>query len=245
MKRSLRSLFAAFVIIACVSFAMPALAVVLASGDFSKPSQETSHPLVPVGGEDGFQINESVEHDLNFGPWRKRLINTRGSGIPSGNDILIRETLTNIGGTPWTDWHERVISRTTIAQPDDSPGFLFQAGSLVVSANYGAGFVNLVQGVDYQRVITPYSGPPDPGNNGNGEAINIFLAPNRVIENGDVLRIEKRIFEVFGDANVWMPGQENAAVIGQFPTVPEPGAVMMCVIAIAFLRMHRRGAVRW
>jgi len=240
MKRSLRSSLALFVIIACMSYSLPAMAVVLASGDFSKPSQETSYPLVGTGtGEDGFVITESVEHNLNFGPWQKRLINTRGMGIPSGNDILIRETLTNLGNARWTDWHERVISRTSISQQDDSPGFLFTAGSLFVSADYGAGFVNLVQGVDYQRIVTPYSGPPEPGNNGNWEAIDIVFAPNRVIETGDVLRIEKRIFEVFGDANVWMPGMENAAIIGQFPTVPEPGA-MMCVASGAMLLVRRR-----
>ena len=79
MKRSLRSSLALFVIIACMSYSLPAMAVVLASGDFSKPSQETSYPLVGTGtGEDGFVITESVEHNLNFGPWQKRLINTRG-----------------------------------------------------------------------------------------------------------------------------------------------------------------------
>jgi hypothetical protein len=61
-----------------------------------------------------------------------------------------------------------------------------------------------------------------------------------VIANGQRLRIEKQIFEVFGDGDVWRPGLENAAVLGQFPTVPEPGVTTVFATGITGLLIRRR-----
>ena len=196
-------------------------AAIGASGDASKPSQPTSYPRTG-----GFQITENVALDPAFGPWQKSLVNT-GGGVASGTDLPITELLTNIGNQSWSDWHEEVLSRTTINNPNDSPGFLFRQGSLTLAANYGAGFVPLTQGVQYTLVTTPYSGPPDPmGNDGNWEAINILLQPGFEIAPGNTLRIDKGIFEVLLDANPWRP--DDAAVIGEFPSaVPEPAALFV------------------
>jgi hypothetical protein len=118
---------------------------------------------------------------------------------------------------------------------------LFRENSLTLSANYGAGVVPLTQGVDYTIVTT--SGPPGSGNGPDWETITIAFAPNRVIEPGDILHIEKDIFEVFGDANIWMPGE--AAQIGEYPIgVPEPGGVMMVAIAGSAVVRRRRRAAR-
>jgi hypothetical protein len=82
-------------------------------------------------------------------------------------------------------------------------------------------------------------GGGDPGNVGHWEAISILFAPHRVIETGDVLLIEKDIFEVFGDANIWMPGE--AAQIAEYPTgVPEPAALSTLAIATGALLGGRR-----
>src|SRR5206468_1166988 len=117
-------------------------------------------------------------------------------------------------------------------------GFLFNPNSLALSANYGGGFIPLAQGVDYTVAPTLYSGPPDPGNNGNWEAIDIFFAPNRVIATGNVLQIQKSIFEVFGDADPWRPAE--ASVIAEFPS-PEPtGFSFLAPLALAGLARSRR-----
>src|SRR5262249_48036129 len=151
----------------------------------SKPSQATSYPRMGSG---GFQVTETVALDPAFGPWQKSLVNTGPGGVASGVDLPISELLTNVGTQAWSDWHEQVLSRTTINNPNDSPGFLFRQGSLTVAANYGSGFVPLTQGVQYTLVTTPYSGPPDPtGNDSNWEAIDIFFQPGFQIAPGNTL----------------------------------------------------------
>ena len=85
-------------------------------------------------------------------------------------------------------------------------------------------------------VATP---APGPGFDPNGwESLVITFQPGFEIDSGDKLRIEKDIFEVFLDGNVWQPGE--VAEIAQFPSIPEPGALaLIALIAPAILRRRR------
>ena len=216
-------------------------AVIGVSFDQTKPSALTSYTFLGSGGgpASGPQITEDVAIDSAAGPWLKDLINGTGSGIASGQRRPITETLSNLGSLAWNGWRERIVSRTQVGpNPDDSPGFLFRDDSLTVSANYGAGMVVLTPGVDYTVAGTPPTGPVlgVSGNNNSWESIVITLAPNRVIETGDILQIDKEIFEVFGDADPWRP--DEAARIGENPIgVPEPG--MLAIVAFAAGAMMR------
>ncbi len=227
----------ALVSVVFLSIVQSAAAAVSASSDTSQLSQQTNHPFM-MG---GFPITEDVAFSPIAGPWVNHLINGGGSHN-SGQDVPITETLTNTGTAAWVGWHEEVRSRTDIpGGPGDEVGFLFRQGSLSVQGDYGSGFVPLVQGADYTLVPTLYSGVPEPGNNSHFEAITIFFAPGRIIESGDRLRINKQIFEVFGDADPWRPEEE--ALIAQFPIVPEPSGLVIGVIALiaASARSSRRG----
>lgn len=205
-----------------------------ASGDTTRPSQETLHPFFAGG----FQITENVAFDPAAGPWLKRLING-GQSHNSGQNVPIIETFTNTGTLAWTDWHEEVRSRTQIpGGPGDEPGFLFREGSVSIAADFGGGFVPLADGVDYTLVPTLYSGVPEPGNNFNWEAVSVFFAPNRLIAPGNRLRIEKSIFEVFGDADPWRPQEE--AILAQYPTVPEPSSALLAVVGVLVAGFRRK-----
>jgi hypothetical protein len=233
------SVSAAIGFIVCLAFALPArqARAVSASGDLLQPSQSTSNSITAP-------ILESVAYDTSAGPWLNNMVNDMGHGIASGNNVAIIEELTNSGGATWTAWSESVASRTAIDNPDDAPGFLISPGTVSVEADLGSGFLTLVSGTDYVLTTTDYSGEPFSGNNGNWEAIRIDLMPSAQIAPGDKLRINKEVFEVFGDGNVWQP--DEAAQIAEFPVVPEPGALAILALAAALpllrVRRHQRRA---
>jgi hypothetical protein len=217
-------------------------AVIGASFNEALPSTVTSYSVFGGGGGGGggggvpdVSIVEDVALDFAAGQWLKDLVNATANGFPSGQNRTISEVLTNAGAFTWTGWNEHVVSRTNGGGGGGGgggtggpPGFLFRNGSLSLSADYGAGTVPLTQGVDY--TVTPVSGPPGSGNGDDWEAVTITFAPNRVIEPGDVLSIGKDIFEVFGDANIWEPGE--AARVGEYPIgVPEPSGIATIAIA--------------
>jgi hypothetical protein len=239
MRSSFRGSVAAFLVV-CTLCVRGAQALVGASGNTSQLGVTTNHNISGGGGSGTFSITESVVLDENAGPWTKNLINSSGGGISSGADRTIIETLTNVGATPWLDWHESVVSRTTINNPNDSVGFLFRDNSLSLMADYGGGFIPLTEAVDYTLVVTENTGPGGPGNVGNWETIDIFFAPHAVIQTGDILEIRKDIFEVLGDADPWRP--DEAAVISQFPS-PEPGSLLTCAVAVAALLKRRRECI--
>jgi hypothetical protein len=170
--------------------------------------QQTTHV---VGDAGGFFIAADVSYDPAFGPWVKELDNV-GAPILSGEDVPLFEMVTNTGDVTWTGWHEGVVSTTFIGIV--IPGFLFRAGSLVLSRDGDP----LVEGVDYTVTPTVHTASGDPGGNfGNWEAVSISFTPSGEIAPGQTLTIEKSIFEVFLDANIWTSGE--AAVIEQYPTV--------------------------
>ncbi|HMB96705.1 MAG TPA: hypothetical protein VKK61_11750, partial [Tepidisphaeraceae bacterium] len=152
-------------------------------------------------------------------------------------DVPITETLNNFGNVAWTDWHERVVSTTTFSGTDTEPEFLFDHNTLSLSANYGSGVVALTQGVDYTISPTVYSGPSGSGNDGNWSAVDIFFAPGFAIAPGDQLVIQKSIFEVFLNSDVWNPGE--SAGISEYPT-PEPASCVMALICAVPLLARRR-----
>jgi hypothetical protein len=217
-----------------------------ASGDNSQPFTTTNHSITgPSGGGGGASvtITEDIILAPSAGPWHKNLINnttgpTSPPGmLPSGANVGISETLTNLGGIAWNQWTERVVTRTTISSPNDAPGYQFNNSTLFVEANYGAGFVPLTNGVQYTVVGTP---APGPGFEPNGwEAITITLQPGFQINPTNKLRISKDIFEVFGDGNIWLSGE--AAEIAQFPgAIPEPASLaLMSIAALSLLRRRR------
>lgn len=217
-----------------------------ASGNSGNPSLLTEHNLTI---NDEFDITAGVALDPGAGPWFKGLRNSSPNPISSGQPVPITETLHNAGAIPWTDWHEEIDSRTTIGGggggggggANNAPGFLFANNSLSLMADYGSGFVGLAEGADYTLQTMLYSGPPLSGNNNHWEAIWIFFEPHATIQSGDTLKIEKQIFEVYGDANLWMPGE--TAVIRQYPT-PEPATVMLLGLGALAMVGVRRGPRR-
>ena len=210
-------------------------------GEILPTDPASSYPVTGGGGPVHVSIVEEVALDFSAGPWLKDLVNSTANGFNSGQNRTISETLTNAGTLTWTGWHERVVTRTTVGggQPDNAPGFLFRPNSLTLSADYGAGVVPLAENVDYTVAAT--SPPPGSGGGSDWETITITFAPHAAIEPGDILNIRKDIFEVFGDADVWMPGE--AARIGEYPIgVPEPGGLaMISAAAVALVRRGRRG----
>ena len=193
--------------------------------------QQTSHFVA----DGGFGFAADVVYDPSFGPWVKELEN---AGLAaSGEDVLVLEVLTNTGSQTWTDWHEVVVSTTTVPGVGVVPGFLFRAGSLSLFRD-GA---PLVEGVDYTVTPTVHTasggpGPPPSTNFGNWEAVSILFTPSGQIAPGQTLVIEMSIFEVFLDANVWAPGE--AAVIEEYPTlspatpVPSVGVAGQLLLAV-------------
>jgi hypothetical protein len=206
-----------------------------ASSDPNELPTFTLHP--EQGGL--FIINEDVALDIASGPWIKELRNG-DNPHSSGQGVPIIETFHNVGNLPWTDWHERIITRTSIQQPDDAPGFVFAENSVVLEADYGNGFVPLSQGVDYQLVTEPYAGPAFGGNFPHWVAIDIFFEPHAAIQPGDSLIIGKQIHEVFGDANIWEPLE--IVQIEQYPT-PEPTSLALCALGAALMPRRRRASL--
>ncbi|HEY7090717.1 MAG TPA: hypothetical protein VH518_21655 [Tepidisphaeraceae bacterium] len=237
---SVRAHVAALSVLALGASASNVRALVGASGG-AGPSADTS-ALIQGGQNNGaVSISEDVSLDPAAGPWRKNLVNNANSRS-SGEDVAIVETLTNVGNITWTDWHEHVVSTTDFGGGITGPGFLFRNDSLSLQANYGAGFVNLTQGVDYTVVPTLYSGPSSPPpmtNDGQWQAIDIFFSPARAIKPSDVLRINKSIFEVFLDGDPWRP--QETAIIAEYPT-PEPAGLTIfgAVAALAVVRRRPR-----
>ncbi len=185
----------------------------------------------------GFTVNEDVAFDSSAGHWIKQLVNS-GGGISSGDRVDIVETFTNTGLDAWTGWHEQIISVTEISGPQ--PGFLFDENSLMVSVDAGGGFQLLSAGVDYNVVATDYMGPGMGVGNVGWQAVSIFFEPHALIQAGDALRIDKQIFEVFLDVDVWPTGE--AAEIAQYPIVPEPSSWVLAALGLAGLavRMSQR-----
>ena len=248
MRRSFRisaSLLAIALLLAAGATAARA-AVIFASPDTSQPFSTTNHSIIgtaPNGGN--VTLTQDIAHDPTAGPWHKNLINnTTGPNmgqIFSGSNVAVTETMTNLGLVPWNQWTETVVTRTTIGSPNDSPGFQFQQGSVFVSADYGAGFVPLTNGVHYTLTGTP---APGVGFDPNGwETVQITLLPGSQINPGNALQISQNLFEVFGDGNVWVSGE--AAELAQFPAVPEPTSMMMLALPLALLARRRRIARRW
>lgn len=196
-----------------------ALAVIIA-GD--NPSGPTSLSTYSDNGS-GYSVVETVSYDGTAGAWQKELINNRGNAIGSGNQVSIHEQLTNAGPRSWTDWHEAILPN-----PSDPPfpDFLFTAGSLQVTRNA----VPLTAGVDYTLSTTIDNSGIGVTPGGDWVALSIFFSPSAVIQPGDVLGITKNIFEVFADSDLWDVGE--FALLGQFPTVPEPSTFVMLGLGI-------------
>ena len=220
------------------SYAVPA------SFDDSNPSVTTQFN----GNQGGFVVNENVSYDPNSGPWIKQFVNV-GGGIGSGMNVPLTETFFNSGTATWTDWHEEILSTTMVPAGTVGggggggggmvtvPGFLFRNnGSLVVKKN-GA---PLIQGTDYTRMTTDYMGSFAAGGP-NWGAIWILFEPSGLIHPGQTLTIEKQIFEVFEDSNIWMNGEY--AEIQQYPTVPEPSSLILLAAGATLLTLWRRWSV--
>ena len=177
-----------------------------------------------------FQLQAGIDHNPSADNLYKDFTNDSGSGISSGQNLLITETFTNDGSETWTAWDELVVS-TTDGIPAPSPGFLFQTNGTTVRRNGAL----LTDGVDYTLVGVPYN---NAGNNGY-ISITISLSPASYIQPGDVLEIEKRIHEVSGDANPWRPAE--AARVAQYPTaVPEPASLGLLALAAVACMPRRR-----
>jgi hypothetical protein len=243
MKSSVHFLAAlsAILFFACAHPAQAA--TILASPDNTQPFSTTGHSITgaaPNGGN--VTILQDIALDPSAGPWHKNLVNNTSPGgsmgqIFSGSNVAVTETMANLGAVPWNQWTEKVLSRTTINTPNDSPGFLIRRTSPSLQADYGSGFVPLTQGTHYAVVGTPDSGP---GADTDGwEAISFVLLPGSEINPGNKLRISEQVYEVFLDGNIWAQGE--AAEIAQFPGVPEPScAALLTLPVLATLSRRRR-----
>ena len=196
-----------------------------------------------LGNQGGFTIVEDVVHDPAAGPWKKRLrLFGTGGGISSGQAVPLHEEFTNTGTRPWTDWHEIVTGPIEDFGFGPATDFAFERESVSVSRNG----VPLVQGVDYALTFTEHPifqpmtpGPDqvDPGRHWQG--ISLVFSPTKVIQPSDRLTIDKNIFETHLNATPW--NMFLIAEISQYPTVPEPAAVVMTGIGVvALLHLRRR-----
>lgn len=134
-----------------------------------------------------------------------------------------------------------VLSTTTVDDNSNYPGFLFRAGSLSVFRNGGI----LTQGMDYTLVAEEFSDPVG-GNDGDWLGMSPFFSSGSEILPGDTLRITKQIFEVYGDANIWMTNE--IALVGQYPTVPEPAALVLAALGLfgwAAVRLRHHASLGW
>lgn len=221
-----------------------AMAGITASGNFNNPSTTTQH----VGDKpDGFEITDDVGFDPSKGPWIKQLVNDpQGIGISSGNRVNIIETFTNTGTQHWTDWHEEILTTTIFVGGggggggggEPPPGFLFDKNFFNLMADRGAGFEGLVENVDYTKATMEFLGPGSGNDNMGLEAIWIFFEPHAAIQPGDTIKIEKQIFEVHLDGNIWQPGE--FVEIAQYPTVPEPSCLLLAATLLG-LPVRGRG----
>src|SRR5437867_3986198 len=104
-------------LVACAAPAPPARAAIMASGDTSKPSTITNYSITgQVGGPSFPSVSfaEDIILSAAAGPWHANLINNVSGSppqIPSGNPVAVLETLANLGGVPWTQWSEKVVTR--------------------------------------------------------------------------------------------------------------------------------------
>jgi D-serine deaminase-like pyridoxal phosphate-dependent protein len=228
----MRNLTYVLVLCAVLAATRSALAVVAASDNPSGPSTTTHY----TGNQSsGFSIVENIAYDPSAGQWQKELENvggTMGTGeIFSGTHVAVDERMTNAGEIAWTDWHEAVLS-TNISPP--GPGFLIDSGTMSVFRNGGL----LTQGSDYSIVpvsLANEDSTPD------WSAVSIFFNPGSSIQPGDTLRISEQIYEVFGDGNTWVVGE--SAVLGQYPTVPEPASLSLASlgsVGLCLLWLNRR-----
>jgi hypothetical protein len=176
----------------------------------------------------GFSVAANVSYDATAGQWEKDLTNT-GGGISSGQNVAISETLVNSGLLPWTDWHEHVISTTTVDGNPNFPEFLFDSTSLSVSRNG----VPLTAGTDYTLVTDQVFNRSETV--ADWSSVSIYFNPASDIPVGGTLQISEQIYEVFGNANIWVNGE--AAQIGQNPTVPEPASIVLVCLAAIGLAM--------
>jgi hypothetical protein len=241
MRDSLHAAVALLVSVFAVQNAIAA--TILSSGDATQNFTSTNHPVTgPVGGASAI-ITADVGQSSAFGPWQQFLLNNATGpaevpphSISSGVNVGVNETITNLGGVTWNHWTEKVLSRTTISTFNDSPGFQFRTASILVEADYGSGFTVLTNGVHYTRVDTPATGIAfEPT---AVEAFTLNFQPGFEIQNGDKLRINKNIFEVFNDGDIWLQGQ--AAQLGVFPgPVPEPSAAVACAFALTAFAARR------
>jgi hypothetical protein len=198
-------------------------AVIVAGDNLSGPTTLTTYN----GDVNGFSVVDTVSYDGAAGAWHKELINNpTGNPILSGQQVPIVEHLTNAGPRAWTDWHEEIL-----ANPPDLqfPDFLFTAGSLQVDRNG----VPLVAGLDYTLVPTTNNTGIGVTTGGDWVALSIFFSPSAAIQLGDTLGIRKSIFEVFGDANIWDPGE--GALLAENPSVPEPASIVLATFALISL----------
>jgi len=204
---------------------------VIAASEGGGPSTTTSYD---GNRNDGFVIVEDVAYDSGAGTWLKELVNTGsapGNMLFSGVPALIDETFANVGSFAWTDWHERVVSITNVGGDMNHPGFLFLDGSLSVYRNGGL----LAEGSDYLLTTELVFDQVSP--DGDWEALSIFFSPGATIQPGDTLRITKDIFEVFGNGKIWE--LDEAAVLAQYPTVPEPASVGLALVGGACVALSR------
>jgi hypothetical protein len=221
--------------VAFLAVGASARAVVVAGNDPTGPSMATTYSGNSSG---GFTVVDNVSYNPAAGTWNKGLRLTDGTA--SGNEVPINETVTNAGPLAWTGWHEQVFTTTNVNNDPNYPDFLFRNGSLTVSRNG----VPLTQGANYTLVTDSFF------NRSSSEAdwrsVSILLNPASDIQVGDTLGISERIYEVFGDADTWMPNE--IALVGQNPTavpVPEPSALALAALgALALSTVARRRCTR-
>jgi hypothetical protein len=204
-----------------------------ASDNPSGPSTTTHYTGTEAG---GFSIVENIAYDPSGGQWLKELENVGGSAangaILSGVHVAIDEMLTNARQVTWTDWHEAVLSMNTSFPA--GPDFLIDSGTMSVYRNGGL----LTLGSDYS--IVPVS-LINEGSPADWIAVSILFNPSSSIQPSDTLRITQQIYEVFGDSNLW--DLHESAVLGQYPTVPEPASLSLAIlgsVGLCLLWLNRR-----
>ena len=185
--------------------------------------ESTSHTIYSVGVGAAWFIpappaaSIPVTLDPSAGPWSKRL-DLVNSGNPvvleEGQSLPVIEFLKVDGNTPWTDWHEEILT----------PGWEWHSSNIGVTVTTELG--------------TYPAGPPVPGLSFNLQptTLDFFFDP---ILPGTEIFIVKSIRFVGVDANNPEETTGDPVFISEYPT-PEPATLGLLLLGgLALLRRRR------
>ena len=168
-------------ILSSFGFSQISYSQIPASGDDTKPQSSTNH-----NGNEFFidtiawELQETVLHDPNFGPWEKVLLDDTGSPfeLSSFTQMVLNETISVSANSPaFMDWHEEIktldLVWSSILVEDENGDIICTSFFIPSPEKCQITIVGNNLWIDFVPPISPgsqfkiqkfldYSGPPDP-----------------------------------------------------------------------------------